>query len=76
LFFDTINAYPRTEALRAAIELDLFSLVAAGRRTAIELAEPCRAAPRGVRIMADDLTIRGFRQSHSATCRSAGVPFD
>ena len=44
LFFDTISAYQRTEALRAAIELDLFSLVAAGRQTAAELAE--RARPR------------------------------
>ena len=32
LFFDTISAYQRTEALRAAIELDLFSQVAAGAR--------------------------------------------
>jgi hypothetical protein len=38
LFFDTIGADQRTEALRAAIELDLFSLVAARRRTATELA--------------------------------------
>src|SRR5262245_20855221 len=30
LFFDTMSAYQRTEALRAAIELDLFSQVAAG----------------------------------------------
>ena len=46
LFFDTISAYQRTEALRAAIELDLFSHVAAGRQTATELAEcvPGRAA--------------------------------
>jgi 2-polyprenyl-3-methyl-5-hydroxy-6-metoxy-1,4-benzoquinol methylase len=60
LFFDTIGAYQRTEALRAAIDLDLFSLVAAGRRTADELAEACRASPRGVRILADYLTILGF----------------
>lgn len=60
LFFDTIGAYQRTEALRAAIELDLFSLVGAGRRTATELAEACQAAPRGVRILADYLTILGF----------------
>src|SRR6516165_6401224 len=60
LFFDTIGAYQRTEALRAAIELDLFSLVATGRRTADELAEACRAAPRGIRILADYLTILGF----------------
>src|SRR4051794_38813097 len=60
LFFDTISAYQRTEALRAAIELDLFSRVAAGRQTVGELAEACQAAPRGIRILADYLTIPGF----------------
>ena len=60
LFFDTISAYQRTEALRAAIELDLFSQIAAGRQSAAELAEACRAAPRGIRILADYLTIHGF----------------
>src|SRR6188472_3106212 len=60
LFFDTINAYQRTEALRTAIELDLFTHVAAGRRTATGLAEACKAAPRGIRILADYLTILGF----------------
>src|SRR4029077_7687397 len=64
LFFDTIRAYQRTEALRAAIELDLFSLVAAGRRTATELANACQAAPRGIRILADYLTIIGFLHKH------------
>jgi 2-polyprenyl-3-methyl-5-hydroxy-6-metoxy-1,4-benzoquinol methylase len=64
LFFDTISGYQRTEALRAAIELDLFSLVAAGRRTAAELAEACGAAPRGIRILADYLTILGFLHKH------------
>lgn len=60
LFFETISAYQRTEALKAAIELDLFSHVAAGRQTAAELAHACQAAPRGVRILADYLTILGF----------------
>ena len=64
LFFDTISAYQRTEALRAAIELDLFSLVAAGRQTATELANACQAAPRGIRILADYLTILGFLHKH------------
>jgi 2-polyprenyl-3-methyl-5-hydroxy-6-metoxy-1,4-benzoquinol methylase len=62
LFFDTISAYHRTEALRAAIELDLFSHVAAGRHTATELARACQAAPRGIRILADYLSILGFLQ--------------
>jgi nucleotidyltransferase/DNA polymerase involved in DNA repair len=67
LFFDTINACQRTEALRSAIELDLFSLVGAGRRTAAGRAEACGAASRGVRILADYLTILGFlRKSVSA----------
>src|SRR4051794_11299777 len=66
LFFDTINAYQRTEALRAAIELDLFSHVGAGRRTADELADACRAAPRGIRILADYLPILGSLHKHGA----------
>ncbi len=60
LFFDTISAYQKTEALRAAIELDLFSQVAAGRQTATELATACKADPRGIRILADYLAILGF----------------
>ena len=64
LFFDTISAYQRTEALRAAIELDLFSLVAAGRQTVTELTDACQAAPRGIRILADYLTILGFLHKH------------
>lgn len=60
LFFDTAGAFHRTEALKAAVELDLFTHVGAGRRTAAELAAACGAAPRGVRILADYLTILGF----------------
>ena len=60
LFFDTIGAYQRTEALRTAIELDLFTLIAAGKRTSTELAGACQASPRGIRILADYLTIMGF----------------
>jgi 2-polyprenyl-3-methyl-5-hydroxy-6-metoxy-1,4-benzoquinol methylase len=64
LFFDTLSAHQRTEALRAAIELDLFSQLAAGRQTVTELADACQAAPRGIRILADYLTILGFLQKH------------
>lgn len=60
LFFETISAYQRTEALRAAIELDLFTRVAEGQRTAEQIASACKASPRGVRILADYLTIMGF----------------
>lgn len=60
LFMDTVNAFQRTEAMKAAVELDLFTHVAAGRHTAAELAAACGAAARGVRILSDYLTILGF----------------
>src|SRR5690348_1650769 len=60
LFFETVNAYQRTAALRAAIEIDLFSPLADGPRTAAEVAAACGASARGVRILADYLTILGF----------------
>lgn len=60
LFFETVNAYQRTEALKAAIELDLFSQIGAGKNTAAALGKACKAAERGVRILCDYLTVIGF----------------
>jgi ubiquinone/menaquinone biosynthesis C-methylase UbiE len=60
LFFDTVNAYHRTEALRTALELDLFTRVAAGQSSVSQLAAACRASARGIRILADYLVIIGF----------------
>jgi 2-polyprenyl-3-methyl-5-hydroxy-6-metoxy-1,4-benzoquinol methylase len=60
LFFDTINSYQRTEALRSAIELDVFSAMSPGPRTASELASACGTSERGIRILADYLVILGF----------------
>lgn len=60
LFFRTVNAYQQSAALRAAIELDVFSAIAAGQSTASELAVRCGAAERGVRILCDYLVLLGF----------------
>lgn len=60
LFFESINAFQRTGALKAAIELDLFTHLAAAPRTPAELAAACGCPERGVRILADYLTIQGF----------------
>ncbi len=60
LFFDTITAYQRTEALRAAIELNLFTHVSAGRHTVEEIAKASGAASRGIRALTNYLTILGF----------------
>ena len=60
LFFKTVNAYQETEALRAAIQLDLFTAIDEGAQDPAAIAARCHAAPRGVRILCDYLTIIGF----------------
>lgn len=60
LFFQTINAYQQTEALKAAIELEIFTAIAEGKTTAAEIASRCNAAERGVRILCDFLCIMNF----------------
>jgi ubiquinone/menaquinone biosynthesis C-methylase UbiE len=60
LFFETVNAYQRTAALKAAIELDVFTTLAEGNPTAQAVAARCRTAERGMRILLDYLVIIGF----------------
>jgi ubiquinone/menaquinone biosynthesis C-methylase UbiE len=60
LFFQTINSYQRTEALKAAIELEIFSAIGEGNGTAAAIASRCKASERGVRILCDFLCIMGF----------------
>jgi ubiquinone/menaquinone biosynthesis C-methylase UbiE len=60
LFFQTINAYQRTEGLKAAIELEVFSAIGEGNTTAPEIAKRCGASERGTRILCDFLCIIGF----------------
>jgi 2-polyprenyl-3-methyl-5-hydroxy-6-metoxy-1,4-benzoquinol methylase len=66
LFWDTLNAYQRTAALDAALELDLFTAVAEGRRTPSQLAAFCKGTERAVRILCDYLTIIGFLYKEEA----------
>ncbi|MCS6287810.1 MAG: methyltransferase domain-containing protein [Nitrospira sp.] len=60
LFFQTANAYQRTQALKAAVDLDLFTAIGGGKDSVETLAKCCGAAERGVRMLADYLTIQGF----------------
>lgn len=57
LFFQTINAHQRTEALKAAIELEVFTAIGEGNTTAAEIAKRCQTSGRGMRILCDYLTI-------------------
>lgn len=60
LFFQTINAYQQTEGLKAAIELEAFTAIGEGNKTAPEIAKRCGTSERGMRILCDFLCIIGF----------------
>jgi ubiquinone/menaquinone biosynthesis C-methylase UbiE len=60
LFFDTINAYQRTAAIKAAIELDVFTAMGEGQKTAKDIAARCEISERGARILCDYLVMLGF----------------
>jgi len=60
LILDSINAYQRSAALKAAVTLDLFSAIAAGAATprrSRRSAAPTRGA---LRILCDYLAVVGF----------------
>ena len=58
--FGAINAYQQTEALKTALELEIFTAIQEGNGTAATIAKRCAASERGVRILCDFLTIHGF----------------
>jgi len=60
LVFETLQAHQQTSALRAGIELKLFTAIAAGARTPEALAPVCAASAKGLRVLCDFLTIIGF----------------
>jgi ubiquinone/menaquinone biosynthesis C-methylase UbiE len=60
LIFQTINSHQRTEALKAGIELEVFTAIGEGNTTAVELAKRCQTSEKGMRILCDFLTIMGM----------------
>jgi SAM-dependent methyltransferase len=57
---EALCAFQLTEALKGAIELDLFTHIASGAVTAPAIAERVNGSDRGIRILCDYLTVRGF----------------
>lgn len=60
LFYDTVNAYFRTAAVKAAIELGVFDAAGLEGRSAEAIADTCRCSPRGIRILCYFLVSIGF----------------
>ncbi len=67
LFFDTIIAYQKAGALKAAIDLALFTHIGKAAVTAPQLAKSCQCPERGIRILSDNLTIMGFLEKSGST---------
>lgn len=57
---ELLNGYQQTYALRAALELDLFTVIAEGAETPAEIAGGVGASERGVRILCDYLAVLGL----------------
>ncbi len=57
--FGMLQAYQQTAALKAAIELDVFTAVGDGPGEAASIARHCKASERGIRILCDFLVIHG-----------------
>ena len=73
LVFETLSAYQKTAALRAAIEIDLFRALDAAPADVATIARKCSASERGIRILCDFLAVNGLvvktgeRYHHSET---------
>ena len=59
-FFNAVNAFQLTEAMKAALDLGIFTAIGVGDDTAAAIAVRVDASERGVRILCDYLTVQGF----------------
>src|SRR5271169_5720817 len=59
IVFENLQAFQRTFALKAAIELDIFRAVGEGLGDVASIARHAKASERGVRILCDFLVING-----------------
>jgi 2-polyprenyl-3-methyl-5-hydroxy-6-metoxy-1,4-benzoquinol methylase len=64
LFFQTVTAFEHSYALKAAIDLDLFTAIGNESVSAVEVAQRCQASDRGTRSLCDYLTVLGFLEKN------------
>lgn len=60
LLVDAMFGFRKTAAIKAAIELDLFTAIGGSGGTAASLASATKASERGMRILCDYLVVGGF----------------
>ncbi len=60
LIYNALNGFQRSTALKAAIELEVFTLIGAGVTSAADLARRAETSEKGMRILCDFMAIEGF----------------
>jgi len=69
IVFENLQAYQRTFALKAAIELDVFRAVGQGPGDVASIARHAKASERGIRILCDFLVIAGLLRKENGHYR-------
>lgn len=72
-FQDIALAYHKTAVLKAAVELDIFTLIGADAVTSNELSEKAATSRRGMRILCDSLAVMGLLEKHGGTYKTATI---
>ena len=70
IVFENLQAFQRTFALKAAIELDVFRAVGQGPGDVVTIARHAKASERGIRILCDYLVIAGLLQKEDGRRRA------
>lgn len=68
-FVEAAGGYQRTAVAKAAIELDVFTIVDEGATNAAEIAGRARASLKGIRVLCDALSILGMLRKDGGTYR-------
>ena len=58
--FEILNGHQRTATLKAAIEVELFTAIQEGSHELSALAKRCQSSERGIRMLADAVTMLGL----------------
>ena len=70
-----LTSYQLAQAVKGAIELDLFTHICAGAVTPAKIAPLCGGTEKGVRVLCDYLTVHGFLAKSGETYQYRGNTF-
>ena len=60
IIFQTLTGFQHSYALKAAIDLDIFTKIGEGKKSIADIAKAIDASERGTRVLCDGMTVLGF----------------